>query len=88
MTPSFRLCYSSATAHPTHNLTRGNSGQGDMELAEGSRYAPQAAGNLFVCAEPRAGSGADPGTRPRVDFLRNVLLMINDGHLLFDNGER
>lgn len=57
-----------------------------MALPGTCRSAPQAASNYSVTEDARAKYGASPGRR--VDFLHNVLLMINHGDLFFDDGEK
>lgn len=52
------------------------------------RSAPQAASSRSVSQDARAESGVGSGPRPRADFLRNLLLMINHGDLFFDDGEK
>lgn len=59
-----------------------------MALPGPCRSAPQAASGRVASEHGRGESGGGPGPRPRGNFLHNVLLMINHGDLIFDDGEK
>lgn len=91
MIPSFRLYPSVAQLWHSipHSFHQGQKRRGgDMSLPGTCRSAPQAASSRSVSGDARTESGAGKGPRPRVDFLHNLLLMINNGDLFFDDGEK